>query len=412
MKKFFKNILCTIVLICATMPLFACSTQYLSTDRNEMWKKDIDYLKTALNNKHLNLYFAISQNEFNSEIDNLKNSVDSMNDEEIIDGIYKITASIKDPHTKAYINYSDRFPVNFYIFSEGMYLIDTTEDYKDALNLKIKSIDGNDLNTIKEKLTCLIADCNDANVKKTIPSLLARPDILYGCHIINSKDSAEFIFENDKKEEIKMDVKAQSDFDFIYGDEKDETYPLYMRNSKLAYWYQYIEDKNVLYFKYNDCTKHGESVNIDDMINDMLKIIDQNKGIKFVLDMRDNGGGSPSVIRNLINGIEEREVNNSSQFFVVIGRRTFSAAIINADTLKKETNAVFIGENTSGSPNHYGEITQFKLPNSKMGITCSTKYSKISDDNSDTFKPDIVMEPSVYDYINKKDPILDYIENN
>ena len=57
--------------------------------------------------------------------------------------------------------------------------------------------------------------------------------------------------------------------DFIITD-YDKTYPLYMQNGNSNYWYKYIEDKNILYFKYNQCIYDEESGDIDELIKDML----------------------------------------------------------------------------------------------------------------------------------------------
>lgn len=110
-----------------------------------------------------------------------------------------------------------------------------------------------------------------------------------------------------------------------------------------------------------------------------------------------------------IQGIKNNEINNKNKFFVIVGRNTFSAAIGDVAKWRKETNATFIGQATSGKLNHYGSFDTFKLPNSKLTVQYSTKYVKIGDDESSSFMPDKTIEISIDDYVNKKDPVLDYI---
>ncbi|NSA19332.1 hypothetical protein FHU25_003397 [Clostridium saccharobutylicum] len=92
-----------------------------------------------------------------------------------------------------------------------------------------------------------------------------------------------------------------------------------------------------------------------------------------------------------------------------MGRGTFSAAIVDIVNWKEETNATFVGEATSGKPNHYGSVKNFTLPNSKLTVQYSTVYARTGNDESNSFIPDKTIEISIDDYVNKKDPVLDYI---
>lgn len=185
-----------------------------------------------------------------------------------------------------------------------------------------------------------------------------------------------------------------------------------MQKSNLNYWYKYISEEKTLYFKYNKCQEDDNSKTIENFTADMLKFMDAHIIDKFVIDIRDNSGDSDQYINPIIDWIKNKKINNKAQFFVIVGRTTFSSAIINTITLKKDTNAIFMGEETSGKQNHYGSVKNFTLPNSKIKIQYSTQFNKVSEDNRNTFIPDKIIEISIKDYINKKDPILNYILKN
>ena len=114
MKKIIKINIC-FFLVFLMLLTTGCETQYLSGDRNSKWKKDLDYLQEALPKKHANLFFKVSEEQFNKEIDDLKNSVDNLNDDEIIDGIYKIAASVGDAHTKIKRDFQNSILCSFII---------------------------------------------------------------------------------------------------------------------------------------------------------------------------------------------------------------------------------------------------------------------------------------------------------
>lgn len=85
---------------------------------------------------------------------------------------------------------------------------------------------------------------------------------------------------------------------------------------------------------------------------------------KVVFDIRFNGGGSsPQGESEMIEKYAKYlKKNPSIKTYVITGRNTFSSAVLNAMDLKRLTNAVFVGEETAGKPNHFGEVKAFQLP--------------------------------------------------
>ena len=77
---------------------------------------------------------------------------------------------------------------------------------------------------------------------------------------------------------------------------------------------------------------------------------------------------------------------------------------------KRLTNAVFVGEETSGKPNHFGEVRGFQLPTSKLQIGYSTKYFKRTDDDVKTITPDVKREMSFQDFTKGIDPVYEWIK--
>jgi C-terminal processing protease CtpA/Prc len=106
---------------------------------------------------------------------------------------------------------------------------------------------------------------------------------------------------------------------------------------------------------------------------------------------------------------EIKKINERGKLYVILGRFTFSSAIINAMDFSNKTQAIFVGEETSGKPNHYGEVRSFTLPNSGLNINYSTKYFKRSEKNLKTITPDHIIETSFKDFKEGKDPVYDWI---
>lgn len=99
---------------------------------------------------------------------------------------------------------------------------------------------------------------------------------------------------------------------------------------------------------------------------------------------------------------------NSVQVYCLINRRVFSSGVLNTYDMKYELGAVLVGQPTGQGVNHYGEVKYFYLPNTQIEVQYSTKYFKIIEDNSITIKPDVFIEPSVDNYKEGNDVVLNY----
>lgn len=76
---------------------------------------------------------------------------------------------------------------------------------------------------------------------------------------------------------------------------------------------------------------------------------------RVVLDLRRNGGGNNMLPEPLRRTLVKSRFNRPGGLYVLVGPRTFSAAMNIATRLERETDALFVGEPTGGRPNHYGD---------------------------------------------------------
>lgn len=77
---------------------------------------------------------------------------------------------------------------------------------------------------------------------------------------------------------------------------------------------------------------------------------------------------------------------------------------------KHLTDAVVIGEETAGKPNHFGEVRSFQLPGSKLTVAYSTKYFQRTDEDVSTITPDVKIEMSFADFTKGVDPVYEWIK--
>ncbi|WP_306429223.1 hypothetical protein [Sphingobacterium sp. E70] len=81
----------------------------------------------------------------------------------------------------------------------------------------------------------------------------------------------------------------------------------------------------------------------------------------------------------------------------------------NAVHFKDCLNAILVGEPTGARPNGYQEIKWFKLPNSKLEVSCSLLFYSFQQKNTDGVLPDKTIMPLFKAYSEGRDPALDWI---
>lgn len=385
------------------------------------WIEDIEFLKCTLIEKHKNLFFNITRKSFDEDINNLKRIIEKLDYNDMKVEISRLVASVGDAHTAVKLPTNYLLPLEFYWFNEGIYIVKALGEYKELENYKVIEINNISIDEILDELSEIISHENSSYLKANIVKYIQAIEILYGLTIVDNIENCTIKLEslngNIKTKNIKsVDVinynkMLEDDYNTKVNVELRNSMPLYMKNSNNNYWFEYLENDQILYFKYNSCRNKLEEP-IDYFIKNIIDFIEKNNVEKLVVDLRNNTGGDSRLLEPFIEYVKEnRNINTKGNLFIVIGRDTFSSALINAFSFKNETSAILIGEPTGGKPNCYGEIEKFILPNSKFLITYSTKYySLIEDDKIESLLPDINIDVSIYDFINQDHKVISKVK--
>jgi hypothetical protein len=187
--------------------------------------------------------------------------------------------------------------------------------------------------------------------------------------------------------------------------------PLYLTKSGNFYWLKYLEEKNAFYVQFNQVANKTDET-FSDFCQTVYAFLDETRPEKYIIDIRLNPGGDGTLNWPLIEGIKNRDwLNQKGKLFTIIGRETFSAAMMAAVALERQTNTLFVGEPTGASPNHIGESNLFTLPNSGATMMHSSIYWQLSDPDDDRpwIAPDISVKLFWKEYIAGTDPVLEAI---
>lgn len=325
--------------------------------------------------------------------------------------IAKIVASIGDAHTAIALPLFNNLPFKCYWFEEGIYITSVLPDYQNILHCKIQSINGIQIDNVIKNLSTIIPHENIPFLKSLLPKYLVSAEALYGLGIIDQTDQIKVGLEK-SRDAFEVLLPALHDSNYIMEADQGKL-PLYRQNQNEYYWKTLLLDHNLLYFNYKKC-KDQENIAVSDFCEELKKeIIGQNIN-NMVIDIRNNGGGNSTLLEPFIQWLGKySKAGKALRVFEVIGRDTFSSALLNAYSLKNNANATLIGEPTGGKPNSFGEVQYFSLKNSGLVVRYSTEYYKIiEDDKLMSLFPDVECPLAFSDFILKRDPCLEYIRKN
>ena len=419
MKKNIKDLIT--FFLCAYLILQLISCQGKSPTEPEAgnlstasWDQDIDYFSSQLKTSQYGFSSLISVQKFDNTINNLKNSVDSLKDYEIYLKLEQLVASFNVAHLVAYPSSVPRLhflPIYTSIFPDGVYIIKTDQNNSGLLGKKITGVGGVPVQTVLDSLKKIIPHENDYWFEDQVPKMFCCPEVLKYFGFSNSESSA--VFDIEGSGEVTLTAAAIS-VNFLPGDMKSvldgKDIPLYLQNQSKYYWYKYIAADSALYIKYNKCA-NSTDISFDSFTNGIKDFISAHQVDKIIVDLRNNGGGNSSIINPLLYYIQGSPFNQSGKLFVITNRGTFSSALLNSISFKQNTDCILVGEPTGGKPNSYGEVRTFSLPNSGIFVQYCTKYFKTVGGDPESLFPDYDVEISFADYINCKDPVLDFILN-
>ena len=407
-RRFFCLSLCTCLFVCGLIGFAA----HEEKTRAEKWTEDIDQLAQELPAKHINLFSQFSEKDFLEQIVQLKRKISDLSDKELIFRLSCLIASFGDAHTSLNVMPRQAFPFTLGWFKEGIYVINTLPEYEKILFCRLLKMNDHSIDDVISTLSRAISHENEAQIKKSMPFALIQVGLLLGAKIIDDPESAVFTFQKDGEDPFSMEIDSMSmkeKFNPIIVTENEDDLPLYRRNRKLFYSFFYLQEDKTLYVLYNSCRVMKDKP-FPDFVKEVFDLVDQNDIQRFIVDLRNNGGGNSGIFFPMTKELKLRDsLNKKERLFVILGRGTFSSAVLNAIELKNQTHATFVGEPTGGKPNHFGEVRSFTLKNSHLNVSYSTKYFTHAEEDTSSFYPDISVDLSICDYINKKDPVLEKI---
>jgi hypothetical protein len=373
---------------------------------------DAAFLVRELPRLHKNLYAKLKAPEFKALAAAFQSGLPDLNEDEFRVGLGRLVAAVGDAHTSVRPALEHAFPLVLYWFKEGICAINTLREHERVLDSRLVAVNGRPTEEVTAAFGGIISHENESHLRSVIPQVLASAEALHGLRIIPDASAAVFTFEDDsgRRTDVPMKALPVREAPAWAVDMRDlSSWPLYMRDRQKPYWFVSIPESRTAYFKYNSC-REMKGRPFAAFVADLFAAVEADKAGRLVVDLRNNGGGDSSLLDPFFRALAgSARVNLQGRLCVIIGRQTFSSAVLNAIDLKKRTPALLVGEPTGGKPNHFGEVKSLTLPRTKIDISYSTKFFQTSFEDPPSLLPDVLVELSVRDYRARRDPVLERI---
>jgi hypothetical protein len=412
-----KTLLILMVLLTAMSSAAALGSRHQAGQEpaeRSQWAADLDFLANELPARHMNFYFKITPERFQADVAALKARIPKLSRTQFLTELARLVATVGDSHTAFTVIPEKAFPLKLYWFKEGICVTDTASEFAALLNGRLESVDGHPIEEVVRAFAGIIPHDNEAQVRDFVPRFLASSEHLLGLGLIAKPDEAAFAVRTPDGRTVtarmtSLPVSAVKTVAWAAPAVEPSRLPLYRRTAGQAYGSVYLPDSRTLYFAYNSCRDLPDRP-FAAFAAGLWDTIRRNPIERLVIDLRNNGGGDSSILDPFIAEVAAaKDINRKGRLFVIVGRRTFSSAILNALDLRKKTEAVFYGEPTGGKPNHYGEVQTLTLPHLGLKVSYSTKYFQVVEGDEPSLMPDVPVELGLDDHLALRDPVLEAI---
>ena len=375
------------------------------------WFEDVRYLARELPKRHKNAFHTVTREQFGRSVAELEAAVPSLSDHQIIVRMMQIAASVGDGHTGVHLPRSFRlYPLGLYWFGPELRVTAAAKEYGRAIGTRVVGIGGVGIDEVQARISSCFPTAENENpwyVMNSSTAFITRHEVLHALGVVSDSQHAAFMFQDERGEQFTLDLAPVAPDPNIGARliRAATAEPLTRQRLGERFWFTYLPDSRTVYVSFRGYDELGDNA------RKLLQFIAANPAQRLVIDMRQNDGGDFLKGRkHLIRPVKELgDLNQKGRLFVIIGRRTFSAAMVNAIDFRKETNALLVGEPAGERPNSYSENDEMTLPNSRLVVSYSTEYYKFLDEDVPAVTPDKRIDPNWEDYKAGRDPVMEWI---
>ena len=390
-------------------------------DRVSGWKSDIAFWLEQLRKQHYVYKSKPLPSALVKGADDLTRNSPKFSDERMLFEMQRLAAYIGDGHTYVLPLAAEHvpgsvIPLRFYLFSDGLFVIDATNGNEQLIGSKLISIGRTSSAVLLQRMKPAISSDNPFAYRWIGPPFL------------NLRGAIEAIADGITSDSIPVTLRDRAGrvhkLKFASGPPPRmqgvpklmssklpgaPSVPIWLQQVGTNFWMSPLSDGS-LYVQFNQ-VMDVETHTLRQAGTELGKELMAKRPTRVILDVRHNNGGNSYLYPPIIDALIAWEsVVPAGKLYVLTGRNTFSAAQNFIAQLDRRTRAIFVGEPSSSKPNFVGEENDLVLPWSGAIVSISNRYHEnIPGDKREWIEPDIRVDLSSADYFANRDPVLERI---
>lgn len=311
---------------------------------------DLNYFLSEIEKRHIWFYFDKSKDDLNNFVNEYLSTYKLDSKYKLsyfIKCIIKYILSIYDSHTFCFYNDVKSLPIKLKFIKDDLYIIDA---FNDGLKYsKVLEINNFPVEKLISKINKSLPYSTEAWQKARIESFLSDLNVINELSLTDSNKALFTVLKDGKKEDYMLLPDKHLKF------KDDDNYDITVLD-------------NAIKIRYSKCAlpKVGSVL---DFVKKLKRISKANNMENFIIDIRGNTGGDNTVIYPLLDFLK----NSNFKVVTITDRNVFSSgrfALIDLINIGSKT----VGEDIGTALNCFGNVRTFKLPNTNLTITYSTKY--------------------------------------
>ena len=386
------------------------------------WDYEIDLLARELAEVHPDLFFKTDSASYYHSMKAVASRAPGHSVFQVAVQLQQVLACMGDAQTM--VNYhfliekSGILPLELYWFEEGIYVLQCDRLYEPLLGNRLTAINGYPVETVIDSMSTLLVVDNYSVLKNSIPRMLTWFQLLEYFGFASGNSVSIRVAGSSGTEEVVIGLPVELG-EMLYVE--PQAMPLGWEDQKAYFRDLYFEGESLYYIQYNRCWSReaeedygtGASAlfmpSFREFEKQVYPVIKRKKIDKLVFDLRFNKGGYAPQGTELIRNICRYLPKDHGDIFVLVGRMTCAEAIINAVDFMNCAKVVLVGEPTCGTPNYFGEVHRFVLPESHLIVSHPTVHISLLEDNPPALIPRYPAAIGFVQYMKGIDPAMEMV---
>ena len=377
------------------------------------WVAELDSLANLLVESHPCPFRAVSENAFSRRLDAARNDMVAAPVPQRLVTLASVVASLRDGHTRMSFDWRPdssapnhavpNLPIELELLEDGLLVTAAAVDSPDLVGGRVERIDDTPVELAVGRCAQIVSGENQWRTRALAPKLLGQPLALQGLGVAGDSTVNVTVRKGDQR------VTRP-----VAGDPGQPMSRLSVQRAPgLA-----VSETNA------ECLHLASGITMlkYDMVRDLPgrplravfdeALVHVSRGDVLITDLRHNSGGDNRLTWPLVHGLAAMPSESIlGRHFVLIGPRTFSAAMNAVVALERHTPVQFIGLPTGAAPNHFGDAQTHFLERTNVAVDISTLWWQESYpyDQRTAVEPHHQMDTTIDNYLAQRDPCVEAV---